>query len=146
MALLEPKEVTVKTQKEGVEKVYFISKFPALAGRKIVTQYPISNMPKVGDYAVSEAVMLELMCYVGVKIEGREEPLQLTTAELYNQHVPDWECGARLEALMMDYNCSFFANGAASSFLKGFAQNATSKIFEILTVLSDQLLQKVKQL
>ncbi len=142
MSLLEPKEQVIKTQ--AGEKTFIFSKFPAVAGREIVAKYPLSNMPKVGEYAVSEEVMLKLMAFVAVPRDNGE-PLRLTTKELVNNHVTDWEALARIEAGMLEYNCSFFANGAASTFLSGFAQNVKASISKIVTDSLAQLSQKEKQ-
>lgn len=129
---IQPKEVTVKTL-SGEEKTFVISKLPATVGREIITQYPLTALPKVGEYKLNESLMLKLMSYVGVCVEGREEPLRLSTRALVDNHVPDWEALARLELHMMDYNTSFFASGKASTFFAGLGAKATRKITETLT-------------
>jgi hypothetical protein len=123
--------------KEIKGKTFILSKFPAVAGREIVANYPFSGLPKVGDYKLNEATMLKLMCYVAVPIEGRP-PLQLMTRELVDNHVTDWEVLAQLEYEMMAYNCSFFKDGRASDFLDGLAQKAEALIIRILTNLSER--------
>ncbi len=143
MALLEPKEIIVKTQK-GEEKKFVLSKFPAVAGREILAKYPFSNLPKLGDYAVSEEIMLKLMTFVAVPIEGKE-PLRLITRELVDNHIPDWEALARIEMSMIEYNCSFFANGATSASLEGFAQKVKGLISKTVTDLLAQSSQTEKQ-
>lgn len=130
MPLLETKEVTIKLQ-SGEEKTYLLSKFPAIQGREIVTQYPLSAMPKVGDYKVNEEIAIKLLSFVAVLRDG--EPLQLTTRQLIDNHIPDWETMARLEIAMMEYNCSFFANGRASTFFERIAQSLPQLISKILT-------------
>jgi hypothetical protein len=129
--LLEPKEITVKTL-AGEERVYIISKFPAVAGREIFAQYPLSLLPKIGDYAVNEKLMLKILGYVAVP-RAEAEPLALTSRALVDNHVPDWEALARIELAVMDYNCSFFASGKASTFLAGLGTKAASRVTEILT-------------
>ena len=69
--MIEPKEITVETQK-GEKRVYILSKFPAVQGREIIAKYPLSAMPKLGDYAVNEETMLKLMAFVAVPREGKE--------------------------------------------------------------------------
>lgn len=139
MALLEPKDFTVTTQ-AGEERTYILSKFPAVAGREIIAKYPLSAMPKLGDYAVNEETMLKLMAYVAVPTDNGELPLK--TRALVDNHVPDWETLARIEVGMMEYNCSFFGNGRASTFFAGIAQKAQALITKTLTDLSGQLSQK----
>ena len=119
--LLEPKEVSIKTQGKG-DKAYTISKFPAIAGREIIAKYPLSGMPKLGDYQVNEDTMFKLMNFVAVKTGDNLQ--QLTTKELIDNHVPDWETLARLEIEMMGYNCSFFLQGKISNFLDIIKANA----------------------
>ncbi len=106
--LLEPKQIEI----EG--KQFIISKFPAIAGRKIITQYPLSGLPKIGEYGVNEEIMFKLMGYVGVLIKGQETPLLLSTEALIDNHVGNWEILAKIEMAMLEYNCSFFLNGKVS--------------------------------
>lgn len=141
--MLQPKEMLIKTM-DGDERPYVISKFPAVAGREIIAQYPTSILPKVGDYQLNEQIMLKLMAYVGVPREGKE-PLMLTTRALVDNHVPDWETLARLELAVMDYNCSFFRSGAASTFFSGLGNRAGKKITEMLTGLLASLSAPAKR-
>jgi hypothetical protein len=141
--MIEPKEIEIETQK-GEKRVYIISKFPAIQGREIVAKYPLSAMPKLGDYAVNEETMLKLMCFVAVPRENGA-PLQLTTRALVDNHVPDWETLAKIEIAMMEYSVSFFGNGRASTFFEGIAQKAQALIFKTLTDLSGQSSPKEKR-
>ena len=140
--MLEPKEITIKTQ-AGVDKVYTISKFPAIAGREIIAKYPISGMPKLGDYQVNEETMLKLMCYVSIKTDGGQ--IALTTKALIDNHIPEWETLARIEIEMMGYNCSFFQQGKISNFLDTIATKAQQLTLSTLTDLLQQLSQQTKQ-
>lgn len=130
--------------KEIDGKVFVLSKFPAVAGREIVAKYPLSGMPKLGDYKVNEETMLKLMAYVAVRLDNGTT-LQLSTRALVDNHVPSWETLAKVEWAMMEYNCSFFGNGRASTFFEGIAQRLPSMITSILTDLSLQLSAKSKQ-
>ncbi len=139
--MLEPKQITIATS--AGEKVYTISKFPAVAGREIICKYPLSGMPKLGDYAVNEETMLKLMKYVSASVNGAE--VQLATIDLVNNHIPDWETLAKVEIAMMEYNCSFFQNGKISGFLDSIKAKAEASISSTLTGLLGQLLQTAKQ-
>lgn len=141
--LLHPKEITLTAQ-NGAEKTFILSKFPAVAGREIVCKYPLSNIPKLGDYAVSEETMLKLMAHVGVPRDDGTV-LRLTTRALVDNHIPDWEVLAKIEVQMMEYNCSFFANGRASTFFDGIARQGKQLIFKTLTDFLGQLSQKKGQ-
>ena len=141
--LLQPKEVPIETQ-TGEKRVYVLSKFPAIQGREIVAKYPLSAMPKLGDYAVNEETMLKLMAFVAVPRESGE-PLQLTTRGLIDNHVPDWETLARIEIAMMDYNVSFFGNGKGSTFLEAITAKAQAFLSQTLMGLLAQSSEKGKQ-
>lgn len=137
--MIEQKEVEIETA-DG-HKVYLISKFPAVAGREIIAQYPVSGMPKLGEYKVNEEIMLKLMAYVCVPMP-ETSPLALNSRTLVDNHVPDWETLARLEWAMMEYNISFFRDGKASSFLDDLLEKLPASIMSILTPLLEQLSQK----
>jgi hypothetical protein len=130
MNLIQPKEITIEFEDEELK--FNISKFPATVGREIIAKYPISNMPKIGDYKVSEETMLLLMKYVERVYPDRVQ--ELTNKSLVDNHVPSWEVLAKLEMLMIDYNCSFFRNGKGLDFLKKLQTLAEPKIIEMLTV------------
>lgn len=134
--LLQPKPTTIRTQ-DGVDKTYILSKFPAVAGREIIVKYPLSSIPKVGEYATSEEVMHKLMAFVGVEISPGQV-LALTTRALVDNHCPDWETLMRLEWAMLEYNCSFFAGGLNSDFLAGIRAKAPQWISQTLTALQAQ--------
>ncbi|POP42324.1 hypothetical protein CHU32_03560 [Superficieibacter electus] len=137
--LIQPKEFQVIDQ-DGNERNYIISKFPAIEGREIVCKYPLSAMPKMGDYAVNEETMLKLMSFVAVDINGT--PLRLTTRALVNNHCPDWEALGKIEMAMMEYNVSFFAKGRSLLFSGGLKAKLLPWITKMSTALSAQLSQK----
>ncbi len=140
--MIQPKEIAVKTQ-DGAEKIFIISKFPAVQGREIIAKYPLSAMPKLGDYEVNEATMLKLMAFVAVPMTSGD-PLRLTTRALVDNHCGDWETLGRVEIAMMEYNCSFFGNGRALSFFELIALKAQALISKTLTDLSGQSSQAGK--
>jgi hypothetical protein len=141
--LLRPKPTPIKTQDDG-EKVFVLSKFPAVAGREIVTKYPLSNMPKLGEYAVSEETMLKLMAFVGVDMGGGNI-VTLSTRAMVDNHVPDFECLMRLEWSMLEYNVSFFAQGLNSDFFANIRAKAPAWISRMWTDLLAQSSQVAKQ-
>lgn len=128
--LLQPKEVEIVTQ-SGETRTYVISKPPAIAGRELATQYPTANMPKLGDYKVSEGLMLKLMGYVAViRPDGTYQ--RLNNRALVDNHVPDWETLAKLEVAMIEYNVSFFARGGLSGDWKERGSRAAEWIIKTL--------------
>lgn len=141
--MIQPKEITIETQ-GGESRTFILSKFPAIQGREIIAKYPLSAMPKLGDYAVNEETMLKLMAFVAVPQDGNP-PLLLTTRALVNNHCPDWETLARVEVAMMEYNVSFFGNGKGSTFLEAITLKAQQFLSKTLMDLSGQFSQKAKQ-
>lgn len=141
--MLEPVEKDIALPGGGTKK-YILSKFPAIAGREIITQYPISAAPKVGDYKVNEELMLKLMAHVAIPREGAE-PLQLTTRALVDNHVPDFETLMKIEWAMMEYNSSFFGQGKVFDFLGLVQGKLGAFLTQMLTDFSQQLLTKEKQ-
>lgn len=139
--MLHPKEQAIALA-DGSEKTFILHKFPAVEGREIVTQYPLSAIPKLGDYKVNEEIMLKLLSYVGVRNEETGTLLMLSTRALVNNHVPDFEALMRLEAAMLEYNCSFFANGKVLTFFEAIAAKAQTLISKTLTDLLPQSSRK----
>ncbi len=136
---LEPKEIQI----DGC--TFIISKFPAVEGREIFSKYTTSNIPKVGQYEASEAIMLKMMTFVQRVPEDGSDPIRLQTKTLVNNHVPNWEILAKLEWAMLQYNFSFFQNGKGLDFLKNVKHLAQSEASKMLTDLLAKSLQAAKQ-
>lgn len=124
-------ELLQESQIELSGKVYNLGKFPATVGREILTQYPTSALPKLGDYKINEELMLRLMSYVSVETE--KGPLRLSTRALVDNHIGSAEDLMRLEWAMMEKNFAFFANGKASGFLSGLGDQVQALILKTLT-------------
>jgi hypothetical protein len=137
----EPKVVQIAGQ-DGKEKPYLIAKFPALLGRELVAKYPVANLPKIGDYGVSEDVMLKLMTRVAALRPDGKAWLPLLTKELYDNHVIDWEAGGKIEGAAWEHNCSFFGNAKLSIFCGDIVQNLQRWITSTLTASLEPLLRK----
>lgn len=136
--LIQPKEQEF-TLPDGTAKLYILSKFDAVTGREIVTQYPITATPKIGDYRSNEELMLRVMAHVAIPFDGSErKTLRLTSRELVNNHVPDFETLLKIEMAMMEYNCSFFARGGVSSLFEKLTAKVPQLIMKMLTDFSVQ--------
>lgn len=141
---LEPKEVQIE------DKKFIISKFPAIAGRRIVVRYGASAMPKKmgGDYVVNEEMMLELMKYVAV-IDANGNKIRLETQALIDNHVvskvASWEMLAKIEKEVFWYNCSFLKDGRISNFFEATVQKFHQLTSKISTNLSAALSTLVSQ-
>lgn len=136
MEPIQPKEMTIKTQ-AGTDKTFILSKFPATVGREIFCKYPLSGLPKVGDYAVNEETMVKCLSYAYAITEGGQQ-IRLASKAFIDNHVPDWETLVKLEYAMLEYNGSFFGNGKVSGFLELMTAKLPELTSKILTGLSQQ--------
>lgn len=130
---IEPKDIEIGG------KTFIISKFPAMIGRKIVTQYISSGLPKIGDYNSNEEIMLLLMKHVAAKNQ-EGHTIVLANKDLIDNHITPkesesderWEMLGKIEAATMEYNCSFFRGGRISNFFRDIAQKLPQLITKIL--------------
>lgn len=141
--LIKPKTVTIKDL-DGDELTFRIGRFPSTEGREIITQYPISGMPKLGDYRINAELSRKMMTYIEA-VPSQGEPIRLTTQALVDNHTHDGETLLRLEWEAMGHNTSFFGRGKTLSFLSGFRESLTPFLMKMLTGLSEALSQAAKQ-
>ncbi len=141
IAPIEPKQVTV-TDIGGNNHTFTVSKLPATIGREVVATYPVSAVPKIGDYGVNEKIMLKMMKYVSVEKDGGD--MALENKDMINNHCADWQVLAKLEMAMLEYNTSFFGDGKVSKLLEGFGEKVQQLILKTLTDFSAQLSQREK--
>lgn len=132
---LQPKEISI-TGQDGLERKFVISIFTATDGREIVTQYPITAAPKIGDYKTNEALMFKVLGYAAVVTESAT--LVLSTRALIDNHTGDYETLMRLEYALMEYNCSFLRAGKLSNYLELVGTKFQGLIMEMLTRYSQQ--------
>jgi hypothetical protein len=134
--MLKPKDVIV-VDMDGNERTYTVTRIPATYAREIVANYPVSALPKIGDYEVNEKMMLKLLSYAyAYTPDGKQ--IALTTRTLIDNHVPDWEALAKLELEMVNHNTSFFQSGKSSAFFENLTAKATALVTQILTDSSAQ--------
>ena len=105
----------------------------------------MSNLPKIGDYDISNEMMLKLMTYVAVPTDTELGYQTLSTRALVINHVPDWEILGRIEKEMVAYNASFFQGEKISSFFEDLAEKFLQKIFEMYIPSSAQSSQPDSQ-
>lgn len=141
--LLKPKDA-VFTDQDGKNHTFVLSKFPAVEGREILCQWPITSLPKVGDYPSNQEIMYKLMAYVGVPQKDKD-PLRLTTKELINNHAPDAMVLMAIESHMFKYNFGFFLEEKALTFFERLMLMVDSKISSMLTASLRPLSQTEKQ-
>lgn len=128
--LIKPRSVMV-ANRDGVEKEFIVSRLPATVAREVIAKYPLSNIPKLGDYATSEEVMKLLMGYVAVVIDGREQ--RLSTKALIDNHVDDGIQLLKLEVEMIEENTGFFGRGGQRGFLDCLLEKLLQSAMPMLT-------------
>lgn len=137
--LIKPKNITVKDA-DGTEHEFVISRLPAIAGREVLAKYPMTNMPKTGDYGQSKDAMLLMMKYVGKEMENGEV-LRLSSEALVNNHIPDGEALIRLEIETLRYNSSFFGNAGSQNFLDSLLEKLAAGLPKVIETLTHSLAQ-----
>lgn len=137
--LIDPVEVQIKDS-NGTEKLFILGKMPATIGREVLAKYPLSSIPKVGDYDTGHAAMLKMMRFVET-----EDGIRLTTAALIDNHVPDGEALLRLEIEMLRHNTSFFGRAGSQTLgafllarVREFAPSIMQTLMDFLQQLSQQ--------
>lgn len=131
--MIKPKEIVIRDMDE-VEHTFILSRLPYPVGREVAAVYPTANMPKVGDYKASEAVMLKMFKYIA-KVPEDSDPIRLVNLDLIANHIPDATVGLKLEAAMLAYNFDFFGQGGLSGYLKAFLETRLPLIIKTLTPL-----------
>lgn len=127
---LKPEEFKLKDE-DGKEFTYILSNFDCVEGRRIFSQYPMSALPKVGDYEVNEQLMYRIMSYVAV-ITSNGGRLRLETEALVKNHVPNTEMLALIEIAMMKKNFSFFRDGKILGLFEKLRETFTKSLSETL--------------
>ena len=123
--VLKSKIVTI-ADLDGVEKQFKIHRVPAVLGREIFTQYPITAIPKVGNYEANENLMLQLIQYAQVESEGSWVALE--NRVLIDSHISCWEMLIKLEKELVQYNTGFLAKGNLSTALKSLLTQVLTSI------------------
>jgi len=141
--LLNPKEIILKDRK-GIEHTYILSEIPATYSREIVAQWTANALPKVGDYAVNEAMMFKILSYVSVATKAGSQ--RLTTRELIDNHVPDLLTLELIEKEMAKYNWDFFLGEELSNLRERFFRILSIWLTKIMTDSLQQSSNQEKQL
>lgn len=135
LPLIKPKEISI-VDGEGQTRSVIISKFDAVEGLEIQLMFPpslaMAAIPKVGgDFKIPLELIHKIMNYVAIDIKGQQ--LRLSTPQLINNHLGDWEALLKVIWEVMQYNSSFIRNGTLSDFLTGVVRNTLAKISETFT-------------
>lgn len=136
MQLLRPKEFKIKTEYDG-EYTYLLSRIPYDPDGKEIGVLLVPTAVKTGDYKAHHALCRRMYNYIARVVD--DKPIILSTSDLINNHVPDFNTGIKLEVAMMEYNYLFFVKGVVSSFSNGCAPMFQEWSTKILTGLQGLL-------
>lgn len=123
-------------------KTFYVTKFPAFDGISIMTRFPMSSIPKLGDHKIMMDTVAQILNYVYVPMPNNES-LRLSTIDLIDAHVPDWETGLKIVGAMVEHNCSFFQDGRLSNFLENLEQSVQTWSTKTLVPLLERLFQSI---
>lgn len=123
--LIEPKEIQV----DG--KTYIISKLPSTVAIEVMMRGVGNAIPKAGDFATIEAMMLKTMSYVAIKLPNMELPLN--SRELIDNHCPSWTTYMKVLEEMRGYNNLFLVSENLLTFLERVMAMLPARIRAILT-------------
>ena len=131
MSLLEPKEITLEDL-NGTPRRYLVGKVPYMAGgRELAVDYLTSA--KRGDYKRNQelaAIMFKNVC--AFSEDGTE--IQLKTAALVDNHVPDIPTGLKIEMAIAEHNLGFSIAGKIREFQQAW-QRSTERFSSTITTL-----------
>ena len=130
--LIEPKEIQV----DG--KTFVISKLPATVAVEVMMRSAGNAIPKAGDFATIESMMLKTMSYVAVRRPNISD-LVLNSRELIDNHCPDWTTYMKVLEEMRGYNNLFLISENLLTFLERVIAMLPAKIRAILTPESQPL-------
>lgn len=116
MELIKPLEIKIKDI-DGIEQTFIISRLNAMLGREVIAKYPLSSMPKIGDYETNKDTMLKLISHTQ-KVLPDGTKITLNSEALINNHITDGETLMKLEYEMLKYNISFLANGSIQKLMQ----------------------------
>ena len=113
------------TDMDGEDFCFKVHRVPATLGRKIFSQYIPTALPKVGNYADNERLMLELLSYVQVSHEGNW--IALDSQLMIDSHVTSWEMLISLEKEMVCFNTNFLQKGSLSAVFQSLITRVVSE-------------------
>ena len=92
---------------------YRISELPTMLARDVMMNYPLTLLPKVGNYGENERLFKLLMKHVEVQPEPDKNPdwwIRLDTEDSINQNVSA-KGVLELEKEVIDFSTDFFSSG-----------------------------------
>lgn len=153
MELIEPKEITLKSEIRGVEKDLRIGFYPATEGIRLLGIFAetvdIAARKKTEDVNGMfgenlKKAAIEICRYVDVKLSNGEWQ-RLDNEIMINAHIPDYEMLLRLVRQVHDYNSVFFSTTKLLKTSLGLMDRLKAQVTKILPGLLESSSAKNKR-
>lgn len=126
---LQPKEIQVNG------KTFVIHKLPATVAIEVMARGVAGAIPKTGDFAVVEEMMIKTMGYVAIRKPGVPD-LFITSKELIDNQCVDYKTYLSVLEAIREYNDLFFIAGSLSNFYENTIMTLPAKIMKMFIHLS----------
>ena len=123
---ISPKEIQV----DG--KTFVIHKLPATVAVEVMMRSAGNAIPKAGDFAVVEEMMLKTMGYASIRRKDLPD-LQLNSRELIDNHCVDYKTYLKVLEEVRSYSQLFGVAGNLLDFFERVIQMLPAKIRSMLT-------------
>jgi len=131
MDLIKPKEIEL-TDIDGETHKFNISRFNALDGYELVSNFPKTMFNKGESFAQHREVIVKILAHCE-KIDKEGNKIRLKTEGLINNHIPDFELLLKLLKEMGEYNTNFLQLFKKSNFIDQLKAKLPSIAQKILT-------------
>ena len=124
--LIEPKDISVNG------KTFVIHKLPATVAIEVMMRSAGGAIPKAGDFATVEAMMIKTMNYVVIRRSGQSD-LRLGSKEMIDNHCVDYKTYLTVLEEIRQYNQLFGIAGSLSDFCANLIRMLPAKLASMLT-------------
>jgi hypothetical protein len=126
---IAPKEIQI----DG--KTFVIHKLPATVAVEVMMRSAGNAIPKAGDFAVVEEMMLKTMAYASIRRKDLPD-LQLNSRELIDNHCVDYKTYLKVLEEVRQHSQLFGIAGNLLTFFESVIQMLPAKIAKMLTDVS----------
>lgn len=150
--LIKPKDITLKSDLDGIEKNFRIGRYPATVSVEMLTRASsilkdaLKGSPSSSQEFAKETqkFCIDICKYVEVETPGGGYAL-LNMEQLINAHIPDGELLLKLAREVHDYNSFFTNTGRLLQTSRSMMGQAVGQITQILNQCLGSLSANAKQ-
>lgn len=140
--LIEPKQIEIRSQIHNVTKKYQIGYYTTMEGAELISMAVEAlaigmktSKDNFGTFSKQVPELANRMCSY-VEAESNGHWVRLSTPDLIDNHVPDYEVLMKLMWEVHDYNAKSLKSGVLFQKCLTLTQGAESQLTKILTGLS----------